>query len=129
MATIEEAVRQMLVNNAGTLPSARISYGYRPQSDALPAVTFTLSGATATTIGSSPIRQVSATINAIADLTIDAATMLDAVEAALVTGTYDGIVISSCIIDTREVNDPVIGFSDEQEPATATLRATIYYET
>lgn len=129
MATIEEAVRQMLVDNAGTLPSTRISYGYRPQNDALPAVTFTLSTATNATVGSSPIQQVTATINAIAEVTLDAATMRSAVESALVPGTYDGILISACVVESREVQDPVIGFNDEQEPATASVTATIYYET
>jgi hypothetical protein len=61
MPVIQEAIRQMLVNNAGTLPSGRISYGYRPQNDALPAVTYTLSGDNAESVGATPLRRASST--------------------------------------------------------------------
>jgi hypothetical protein len=128
MATIEEAVRQMLVNNAGTLNSTRISYGYRPQNTDLPAVTFTLSGNSAETLGGSPLKSCELTINGHAELAIDAADMVAKIRAACVPGTYDGIVISAIVITSTQLLDPITGISDEQEPSTATVNATAFYE-
>lgn len=129
MATIEEAVRQMLVNNAGTLPSGRISYGYRPQNDALPAVTFTVSGVTPQTVGSPALYTAEVTVNGVAELTIDAAAMVDPIVQAIDSpGTYDGIDIHSVVVTSRATNDPMIGIGDEQEPAISTVSATIYFE-
>ena len=128
MATIEEAIRQMLVNNNGTLPATRISYGYRPQSDILPAVTFTISSNTAESIGSAPIRQATFSVNAIAELAIDAAAMIDAVRAACVPGVYDGKTISAVVITDQSLTDPITGISDEQEPSIATVNAIAFYE-
>lgn len=128
MATIEEAVRQMLVNNAGTLNATRISYGYRPQNDILPAVTFTLSGNQAETVGASPLRSAELTVNGHAELALDAAEMVAKIRSACVPGTYDGINISAVVITSAQLMDPVTGISDEQEPSTATVQATVFFE-
>lgn len=128
MPSIQEAVRQMLVNNAGTLPSGRISYGYRPQNDALPAVTFTLSGDNAETVGATPLRQVDLSINGIADTALSAAGMISAIRSACVVGTYDTKKIHAVVFTSQELNDPVTGISDEQEPSIATVTATVFYE-
>lgn len=127
MPVIEEAIRQMLVNNAGTLPSGRISYGYRPQSDELPAVTFTLSGAAPATVGGSPLRQADLTVNGIAETALGAAEMIPKLRSALVVGTYDGMDVHAVVITSEQLQDPVTGISDEQEPSIATVSATVYY--
>ena len=128
MPVIQEAIRQMLVNNAGTLPSGRISYGYRPQNDALPAVTFTLSGDAAASVGGTPLRQVDLRVNGIAETALGAAELIPLIRAACAVGTYDTKAIHAVVFTAEELADPVTGISDEQEPSIATVSATVYYQ-
>jgi hypothetical protein len=128
MPVIQEAIRQMLVNNAGGLPSGRISYGYRPQNDALPAVTYTLSGDNAETVGATPLRQVELRVNGVAETALAAAELVPLIRAACQIGTYDGKAIHAVVFTGEELSDPVTGISDEQEPSIATVSATVYYQ-
>jgi hypothetical protein len=132
MATIEEAVRAMLITgttlsaNPINVPDSRVTHGYRLQSTELPAVTYEVSNQAAADV-SRGIMQGELAVSGIAETSIDAATIGDAIEAALVAGTYSSIDIDSIVITSKTLAPPAVGLGDEQEPATVTVNATIHW--
>ena len=132
MATIEEAVRAMLITgttlsaNGIDVPDSRVTHGYRLQSTELPAVTYEVSNQAAADV-SRGIMQGELAVSGIAETSIDAATIGDAIEAALVAGTYSSIDIDSIVITSKTLAPPAVGLGDEQEPATVTVNATIHW--
>ena len=134
MATIEQAIRTMLINgttlSAGTpgVPDARVTHGYRLQDSPLPAVTYSVDTREDASV-SGGIQQSQITVTAIADTSEDALAIAEKVRTALAAGTYSSIVIQVVIITNQFLQPEVFGISDEQEPAQAVTNATIYWST
>lgn len=132
MATIEEAVRAMLIDgtelsaNGVDVPDSRVTHGYRLQSTALPAVKYEVSNQANSDVARG-IMQGELAVTGIAETSIDAATIGDAIDTALDTGTFSGIVIDAIVITSKTLAPPTVGLGDEQEPATVTVNATIYW--
>lgn len=126
MATIEEAVRLMLTSNISTaVADDQITHAYRLQNSVLPAVTFELTGTKRATIDG--LKSSELTVTGIAEQTKDANDLGSVITAAFVTGTYSGIVIRQIVVGDTTLQPPVSGLSDEQEPASLTINATIYW--
>lgn len=132
MASFEQAVRTMLT--AGTtlsanpvpVPDARVTHGYRLQTTALPAVTYSVDSRQDAECGTG-LKTAQVTVNSIAATSADALSLSEKVRAAMVNGTYDALVFG-CVIVTDEMLEPeTVGLGDEQEPATAITKATIYW--
>ena len=134
MATIEQAVRSMLISgttlSAGSpsVPDARVTHGYRLQDSALPAVTYSVDTREDASV-SGGIQQSQITVTAIADTSEDALAIAENVRTALAAGTYNTIAIQVVIITNQSLQPEVFGISDEQEPAQAVTNATIYWST
>lgn len=125
MATIEQAVRTMLLTTSG-VQDANISHGYRIQGATLPAITFTIGSKTiADTAGGMNTAEL--TVSSIADTSEDALSVAAAVKSAIGGGTYDSIDIGPVIVTSEALVEETIGMGDEQEPAQATTVATIYW--
>ena len=126
MATIEEAVRLMLTSHISTaVADDQITHAYRLQNSVLPAVTFELTGTKRATIDG--LKSSELTVTGIADQTKDANDLASVITAAFVTGTYSGIIIRQIVVGDTTLQPPVSGLSDEQEPASLTINATIYW--
>jgi hypothetical protein len=134
MASIESAIRAMLIRSTllsasspVDVPDARVTHGYRLQSSILPAVTFEVASTALATIGA--MRESELTVTCICDTTVDASALVDYIEASVLdTGTYDTIDIHALVVRSKTVAAPTAGLGDEQEPATATLTVTVYWE-
>lgn len=132
MATFEQAVRTMLT--AGTtlsanpvpVPDSRVTHGYRLQTSALPAVTYSVDSKQEAELGAE-IMQAQVTVNSIAATSADALSLAEKVRTALVKGTYDGLVFCAVMITNEMLEPETVGLGDEQEPATAMTVATIYW--
>lgn len=126
MATIEEAVRLMLTSHISTaVADDQITHAYRLQNSVLPAVTFELTGTKRATIDG--LKSSELTVTGIAEQTKDANDLGSVITAAFVIGTYSGIVIRQIVVGDITLQPPVSGLSDEQEPASLTINATIYW--
>jgi hypothetical protein len=126
MATIEEAIRLMLTSNISTaVADDQITHAYRLQNSPLPAITFEVSGTKRATMDGTQTSELS--ISGIAEQTKDANDLLPIIKSALVTGTYSGIIIRAFVLGDVTLQPPVSGLSDEQEPASLTINATIYW--
>jgi hypothetical protein len=126
MATIEEAIRLMLTSNISTgVADDQITHAYRLQNSPLPAITFELSQTKRATIDGLQTSEL--VITGIADQTKDANDLGSVIRAALVTGTYSGIIIRQIIVGDTTLQPPSSGLSDEQEPALLNINATIYW--
>ena len=129
MASIESAVRSMLVK--GTTLSAegvadeRVTHGYRLQSTELPAVTFEISS-TAPATTDATLNMSELEVRVIADTTLEASDLATTVESLIVADTYDTLKLVP-IRTSRVINAPTVGLGDEQEPAEATVSATILW--
>ena len=125
MASIEEAIRTMLTSggtlSAAGVPDARVTHSYRLQSTVFPAVTYEV---TDTTLASSSGLNVSA----IAELTMDAVDLLPTIRDRLEDlDTYSTIAIVGVVVNNEATAPPSVGLGDEQEPATATIQALVYW--
>ena len=126
MATIEEAVRLMLTSHISTaVADDQITHAYRLQNSVLPAITFELTGTKRATLDG--LKSSELTVTGIADQTKDANDLASVITAAFVTGTYSGIIIRQIVVGDTTLQPPVSGLSDEQEPASLTINATIYW--
>lgn len=126
MATIEEAIRLMLTTNISTgVAENQITHAYRLQNSPLPAITFELTGTRRATLDG--IQSSELTVTGIAEQTKDANDLGSIINAALTSGTYSGIIIRRIIVGDTTLQPPVSGLSDEQEPASLTINATIYW--
>lgn len=130
MASIEEAIRTMLTSggtlSAAGVPDARVTHSYRLQSTVFPAVTYEV---TDTTLASSSGLNVSTVnVSAIAELTMDAVDLLPTIRDRLEDlDTYSTIAIVGVVVTNEATAPPSVGLGDEQEPATATIQALVYW--
>lgn len=129
MATIEEAIRAMLTNgtelSGAGVPSTRVTHGYRLQDSALPAVTFEITDSQAIDCARGHFSATVA-VTGIAATTLEAVDLGAAIETAFDAGTFDTLKLVPVLTSTT-VNPPSFGLGDEQEPATATVTATVYW--
>ncbi|MEY4093908.1 MAG: hypothetical protein RLZZ53_1107, partial [Acidobacteriota bacterium] len=100
MATIEQAVRTMLINGTTLsvvpvpVPDAQVTHGYRLQDSPLPAVTYTVeTREDATVNGEIQVSNISVT--SIADTSEDALAIAAKVRTALVAGKFSGVDIDA----------------------------------
>lgn len=133
MPSIEGAIRAMLINGttlsagANGVPDARVTHGYRLQDSELPAVTYSVDSTVATNVAADQF-QSEITVNGIAATSISAVGVMQNIESALKTGTYDTSIKIDAIIVTNETVQPeTIGFGDEQEPSVAAVTATVHW--
>jgi len=127
MASIEEAIRAMLTANfdANIVPDSRITHGYRLQASALPAITFEVENTQRVSVDD--VMQSDVAITGIDERTEDAAALEAEISDALVRGTYAGINIDSAFTTSSRIDRPIVGMSDEQEPATITVQCTVHW--
>lgn len=126
MATIEEAIRLMLTTNVSTsVADNQITHAYRLQNSPLPAITFEVTATKRVTLDG--LQSSELTVTGIAEQTKDANDLGAVINAALTTGTYSGVVIRRIIVGESTLQPPVSGLSDEQEPASLTINATVYW--
>lgn len=127
MASIEQAIRTMLTSRISSgVSDDQITHAYRLQDSPLPALTFEITGQKAVSTGG--LKSGNLAINCIASFTIDAAALSDTVKAAVLKGTYSGVVVREFVLEELTVVPPISGMSDEQEPAVATLTYTVFWD-
>ena len=132
MATFEQAVRTMLTTGTTLsaspvpVPDSRVTHGYRLQTTALPAVTYSVDSEAEAELGAQ-IMQAQVTVNSIAATSAEALSLAEKVRTALAKGTYDGLVFCAVMITNEMLEPETVGLGDEQEPATAMTVATIYW--
>lgn len=129
MASIESAVRSMLTKgttlSAAGVADDRVTHGYRLQSTDLPAVTFEISS-TAPATTDATLNMSELEVRVIAETTLEASDLATAVESLILADTYDTLALVP-IRTSRVINAPTVGLGDEQEPAEATVSATILW--
>lgn len=127
--SIEQAIRSMLT--AGTtvslVPDARVTCGYRLQDTALPAITYEVQSVELASCGSSPTRMAEVEVRCIADLAVDALAIAAQVRDAAVKGTYGTFSVDAVVYWGHSLDEPGSGEGDEQQPAEAVSRFTVYY--
>ena len=132
MPSFEQATRTMLIagttlsNNPVPVPDSRVTHGYRLQTTILPAVTYSVDSRQDAELGNE-IQVAQITVNSIAATSADALELSDKVRKALVSGTYDTLVFCAVIVTDEMLEPETVGLGDEQEPATAVTKATIYW--
>jgi len=127
MAGIEQAVRAMLTANISSgVSDPQITHAYRLQDSPLPAITFEIESTTRAALSS--LNQSTVRITAIAEQTLDAADLEPTIRAALVSGTYASLSLRVWVVESTVLSPPISGLSDEQEPASFTLSATVFWE-
>lgn len=131
IAKIEEAARAMIVASAGitnSVPSARISHGYRLQDGILPAITYEITNASQQSLaGGAGLWLASVEVTVIASTTKFALDMVPLMKLAFVPGTYLNVVFDAVIWNGHTTSAAVVGEGDEQEPAEVTASIDIYY--
>lgn len=127
MASIEQAIRAMLTANftANVVPDERITHGYRLQDSPLPAVTFEVDSTSQVALGG--LNESQLVVTGIDERTEDAAALEAEIVDALVPGTYSGIKVLSLVPTATRIDKPIVGLSDEQEPATITVNITVHW--
>jgi hypothetical protein len=127
--SIEQAVRSMLTagSTLSLVPDARVTCGYRLQGTALPAVTYIVQGVEIGSCGAAPHRVAEVEVRSIADLAADALAIAAQVRSASVPGTYSSFDFKAVIYAGHALEEPGSGEGDEQQPAEAVSRMTIYY--
>ena len=127
MATIEESIRSMLTSQIGAqVPDSRITHAYRLQESDLPAITYEVQDTQDATIGS--LKASTVTVQGIDATTIDAANLTDVITGTFNAGTYAGNHIRAIVVTSKQLLPPVVGSSDEQDPAITSVTATVYWE-
>lgn len=128
MSRIERAVKLMLnsISNS-VVPDNSISFMMVPEGTALPNIEYTITSIEDLAIGSTFLRKATVEIASAAATNPDALTVAEAVDAALVTGTHDGLVIEAIINRRTIFETPSYGYGDEQTPAIAITTADLVY--
>ena len=132
MASFEQATRTMLIagttlsNNPVPVPDSRVTHGYRLQTTILPAVTYSVDSRQDAELGDQ-IKVAQITVNSIAATSSDALSLSEKVRTALAAGTYDTLIFCAVIVTDEMLEPETVGLGDEQEPATAVTKATIYW--
>ena len=125
---VEEGIRHMLTTGPHlTVPDDRITFGYRLQSDALPAIVFNVTGIETVGIGSSPDRVASVEFRAIALEVGEALDIADEIRNKVAPGTQQGVKFSAIIWENRVAEERAAELGDEQGPAVAVATAQFYY--
>lgn len=119
--TIEEKVKALLDAKLSTPPDSRITHAYRLQDSTLPAVTFEVSNVQTASIDG--LLTASVAVTCIDDTTKEAADLAATVAGAFVP--YQ--TIQAVIYQGTTIEPPVVGFTDEQQPASAVVSLLIYY--
>lgn len=125
---VEEGIRHMLTTGPHlTVPDDRITFGYRLQSDALPAIVFNVTGIETVVIGSLPDRVASVEFRAIALEVADALDIAEEIRNKVAPGTHQGVKFSAIIWENRVAEERAAELGDEQGPAVAVATAQFYY--
>ena len=126
---VEEAIRHMLTTGSPALsvPDARVTFGYRLQFDALPAIVFNVTGIETVAIGSAPDRVASVEFRAIALEVADALDIAQEIREKVAPGTHQGTTFSAIVWENRVAEERAAELGDEQGPATAVATAQFYY--
>ena len=125
---VEEGIRHMLTTGTPlSVPDARITFGYRLQSDALPVIVFNVTGIETVGIGSSPDRVASVELRAIAIEVADALDIAEEIRNKVAPGTHQGVKFSALIWENRVAEERAAELGDEQGPAVAVATAQFYY--
>lgn len=127
--SIEQAVRTMLTagSTISLVPDVRVTCGYRLQDTVLPAITYQINGVELGSCGTSPTRIAEVEVRAIADLAVDALAIAEQVRIAAVPGTYSTFNFDAVVYAGHSLDEPGSGEGDEQQPAEAVSRFTVYY--
>jgi hypothetical protein len=125
---VEEGIRHMLTTGTNlTVPDDRITFGYRLQFDALPAIVFNVTGIETVGIGSAPDRVASVELRAIAIEVADALDIAEEIRNKVAPGTHQGVNFSAIIWENRVAEERAAELGDEQGPAVAVATAQFYY--
>jgi hypothetical protein len=125
---VEEGIRHMLTTGPTlTVPDDRITFGYRLQFDALPAIVFNVTGIETVGIGSAPDRVASVELRAIAIEVADALDIAEEIRNKVAPGTHQGVNFSAIIWENRVAEERAAELGDEQGPAVAVATAQFYY--
>jgi hypothetical protein len=127
--SIEQAIRTMLTagNTVSLVPDARVTCGYRLQDTVLPAITYEVQSVELASCGASPTRMAEVEVRSIADLAVDALAIAAQVRSAAVPGTYSTFSLDAVVYVGHSLEEPGSGEGDEQQPAEAVSRFTVYY--
>lgn len=127
MASLPIAIKEMLEATVG-VANDDITFGMRKQGGALPAVYYMIDTNETLVIGSTnKLFRASLTIKSVATTVEDAWDTAMAVEASLLTGTYDTIVFCGIINNNSLLESPESGNGEEQIPFTATTLCDIIF--
>lgn len=128
--SLESAVRAMLINGTtlatAGVPDSAVTHGYRPQSTALPAVTYELEQPEIIAIGDS-LRRARCEVRIVAATTAAAINLIATIKALCVSGTYDSVVFQAVQWQEHTVEPAVTAEGDENEPAQVVCAIEIYY--
>lgn len=128
MSRIERAVKLMLHSISNSIvPDASISFMMVPEGTSLPNIEYTITTIEDLAIGTAFLRKATIEVASAAETNPDALTIAEAVEEALVTGTYDGIIVEAIINRRTIFETPSYGYGDEQTPAIAITTADLVY--
>ena len=132
MATIESAIRAMIVNSttlsAAGIPDERVFHGYRLQDTTLPACTYEVQQTELLTIGASPLRQATVSVTITASTTSSALGFLPSLRTLAAAGTWDTIEVQAVEEGGHVVEPATPGEGDEAEPAQLTYTFTATYK-
>jgi hypothetical protein len=125
---VEEAIRHMLTTGTNlSVPDDRITFGYRLQFDALPAIVFNVTGIETVSIGSAADRNAAVEFRAIALEVADALDIAEEIRNKVAPGTHNGVTFSAIIWENRVAEERAAELGDEQGPAVAVATAQFYY--
>jgi hypothetical protein len=125
---VEEAIRHMLTTGPNmSVPDDRITFGYRLQFDALPAIVFNVTGIETVTIGSSADRNAAVEFRAIALEVAEALDIAEEIRNKVGPGIHQGVNFSAIIWENRVAEERAAELGDEQGPAVAVATAQFYY--
>jgi hypothetical protein len=126
---VEEAIRHMLITSppALSVPDARVTFGYRLQFDALPAIVFNVTGIETVGIGGSPHRVASVEFRAIALEVADALDIVQEIRDKVDPGTHNGVTFDAILWENRVAEERAAELGDEQGPAVGLATAQFYY--
>jgi hypothetical protein len=131
MATIESAVRAMLINGTTLLsagiPDSRIAHGYRLQDSILPACTYEVEQEERLSIGANALLRTRVELRIVAERTNDALGFRDELQTLCVAGTYDGYVFQAVEWIGHTVDPATTSDGDENQPAELVCTIEIHY--
>jgi len=125
--SLPQALRTLLSATTGvTLPN--INYGKRNQFGSFPAIAFEIEDNETITVGSSPIKKCTLRISSVDETGQGAQAIAENVEAALVDGTYNGIMLCPVINKNSVLQAPDTSLGEETNPFICVTTSEIYYK-